>query len=148
MKGAKRYMKVIDGFSENFFRANGPFYLKFSAIKGAKRYIKIYSSFFHPLIQGNWAILVPKMTYHQNSKFALTICLIFCTMKGANRYMEIIMTCPHNSGLNNFLKNFAEWKGPKDTSKLYYCLFWKILINGSWVTLGLKIYDLITLHLL
>ena len=49
---------------------------------------------------GKWAILGLKMAHLHNSVSALRIFFKFCTMKGANKYMEIIlMTFPEKSCL-------------------------------------------------
>ena len=42
-------------------------------------------------IQDKWAILGPKMAHPHNSGSALRIFLKFCRMKGANRYMKILL---------------------------------------------------------
>ena len=68
-------------------------------------------------VWGKWAILGAKMAHSHNSGLARRVFSKFCTMKGGNRYMEIIlmafpkksclwqvdhlgakMVCPHNSG--------------------------------------------------
>ena len=40
---------------------------------------------------GKWAILGPKITHPHNSGLTLRIFLKFCIMKGANRYMKILL---------------------------------------------------------
>ena len=42
-------------------------------------------------VQDKWAILGPKMAHPHNSGSALRIFLKFCRMKGANRYMKILL---------------------------------------------------------
>ena len=42
-------------------------------------------------VQDKWAILGLKMAYPHNSGSALRIFLKFCRMKGANRYMKILL---------------------------------------------------------
>ena len=42
-------------------------------------------------VQDKWAILGPKMAHPHNSGLALRIFLKFCWMKGANRYMKILL---------------------------------------------------------
>ena len=42
-------------------------------------------------VQDKWAILFPKMAHLDNSGPALRILLKFCRMKGANRYMKILL---------------------------------------------------------
>ena len=43
------------------------------------------------IFRGNWVILGLKMAHPHNSGLALRIFLEFCRMKGANRYMEILL---------------------------------------------------------
>ena len=64
-------------------------------------YIKIILMVFPKkiIIQGIWAILGC-----HNSRSALTIYLKFCTMKGAKKYMKIILVV--------FQKFFVEANGP------------------------------------
>ena len=42
-------------------------------------------------VQDKWAILDPKMAHPRNSGSALRIFLKFCRMKGADRYMKILL---------------------------------------------------------
>ena len=42
-------------------------------------------------VQDKWTILGPKMAHPHNSGSALRIFLKFCRMKGANRYMKILL---------------------------------------------------------
>ena len=42
-------------------------------------------------VHDKWAILGPKMAHPHNSGSALRIFLKFCRMKGANRYMKILL---------------------------------------------------------
>ena len=42
-------------------------------------------------VQGKWAILGPKMAHPHNSGSALRSILKFCRMKGADRYMKILL---------------------------------------------------------
>ena len=42
-------------------------------------------------VQDKWTNLCPKMTHPDNSGPALRILLKFCRMKGANRYMKILL---------------------------------------------------------
>ena len=42
-------------------------------------------------VQDKWVILGLKMAHPHNSGWALRNFLKFCTMKGANRYMEILL---------------------------------------------------------
>ena len=42
-------------------------------------------------VQDKWAILGPKMAHPHNSGLAQRIVLKFCRMKGANRYMKILL---------------------------------------------------------
>ena len=46
-------------------------------------------------VQGKWAVLGPKMGYPRNSGLALRIFLNFYRMKGANRYMKILVVVFH-----------------------------------------------------
>ena len=50
-------------------------------------------------VQDKWAILGLKMAHPHNSGLALRIFLKFCRMKGANRYMKILLVvfCEKNS---------------------------------------------------
>ena len=43
------------------------------------------------LFRTNWAILAPKMAHPHNSGLALRIFLNFCRIKGANRYMKLLL---------------------------------------------------------
>ena len=43
------------------------------------------------IVQDKWVILCPKMAHPDNSGSALRILLKFCRMKGANRYMKILL---------------------------------------------------------
>ena len=43
------------------------------------------------IFQDKWAILSPKMAHPHNSGSTLRIFLKFCRMKGANRYMKILL---------------------------------------------------------
>ena len=43
------------------------------------------------IVHDKWAILVPKIAHPHNSGSALRIFLKFCSMKGANRYMKILL---------------------------------------------------------
>ena len=43
------------------------------------------------ILWGKWTILGPKMAHPHNSGSALRIFLKFCRMKGANRYMKILL---------------------------------------------------------
>ena len=50
-----------------------------------------------------WVILVPKMAHPHKSGSALRIYLKFCRMKGANRYMEILLVVfPEKNHLGQF----------------------------------------------
>ena len=42
-------------------------------------------------VHEKWAILVPKMAHPRNSGLALRIFLKFCRMKGANKYIKILL---------------------------------------------------------
>ena len=42
-------------------------------------------------VHDKWAILDPKMVHPHNSGLAQRIVLKFCRMKGANRYMKILL---------------------------------------------------------
>ena len=42
-------------------------------------------------VQDQWVVLGPKMAHPHNSGSALKIFLKFCRMKGANRYMKILL---------------------------------------------------------
>ena len=42
-------------------------------------------------VHDKWAILGPKMAHPHNSVLVLRIFLKFCRMKGANRYMKILL---------------------------------------------------------
>ena len=44
------------------------------------------------LVWGKWTNLDPKMTHPHNSGSTLRIFLKFCTLKGANMQMEMILT--------------------------------------------------------
>ena len=43
------------------------------------------------VVQGKWVILGPKMAHPHNSGSTLRSFLKFCGMKGANRYMKILL---------------------------------------------------------
>ena len=43
------------------------------------------------LLGANWAILALKMAHPHNSGLALRIFLKFCRIKGANRYMKLLL---------------------------------------------------------
>ena len=58
---------------------------------------------------GKWAILDPKMVHPHNSGSAVIIVLKFCTKKGTNRWMKMMLT-----------------------------FFWKNFLGGKWTILSPK----------
>ena len=72
------------------------------------------------IFQDKWAILEPKIVHPHNSGSTLWIFKIFCTMKGSQRYMNIILIV--------FLKKILFIaSGPFCTWKLWICS--KIFLN-------------------
>ena len=82
---------------------------------------------------GKWAILGPNIVHPHNSGSAERLFFKFCTMKGANRQMSVMliifqkkkfvwgkwtilgpkMAHPHNSGFGvRMFLSFEQWKGP------------------------------------
>ena len=70
--------------------------LKCSKIKGAKSCIKVYSCYVLKIIQGNWAILVPKMTCHHN-----WVCF-------NNFFLEILHNETCSEAHENYINGFSE----------------------------------------
>ena len=54
-------------------------------------------------VQDKWIILYPKMAHPDNSGSALIILLKFCRMKGANRYMKMLLFFKKKIYLGQFL---------------------------------------------
>ena len=53
-------------------------------------------------VHDKWVILVPKMEHPHNSGSNLGIYLKFCRMKGANRYMKILLVVFREKHLGQF----------------------------------------------
>ena len=60
-------------------------------------------------VQDKWAILGPKMAHPHNSGSALRIFLKICRMKGANRFMKILLVVFREK--NSFGAVFTVWLG-------------------------------------
>ena len=53
--------------------------------------MKVNGFYQKNFVHDKWAILDPKMAHPHNSGSAQRIVLKFCRMKGANRYMKILL---------------------------------------------------------
>ena len=66
-------------------------------------------------VQGKWVISDPKMIHPRNSKLALKMFFKFCTMKGAHRYMKILLVAfqekNHLGQFDLFRSFFTVWLG-------------------------------------
>ena len=111
MKGANRQMRIIIIFQKKkkkMIGANGPFWAQkwcmlitlnplsefFKILhigKGQQKDESTNGLFQRNFVHDKWAILGTKMAHPHNSGSAVRMFLKFCRMKGASRYMKILL---------------------------------------------------------
>ena len=108
-------------------------------MKRANREMKLILVVFAKknFVQGKWAILGPKMAHPHNSELALRIFFKFCTMKGADRYMKILLAVfrgkNHLGQFGLFRPFFTAWVGMDSQDVISQVRFMCWILYGYYV---------------